>query len=60
MSPFLQTLAALLAVAVAAGWLVLRAFAKGRKPGCGGDCGCASQDLRAKARSHGKLAQPDG
>jgi hypothetical protein len=60
MSPFLQTLAALLAVAVAALWLVLRAFAKGRKPGCGGGCGCASEDLRAKARGQGKLAQPGG
>ncbi|HXN34777.1 MAG TPA: FeoB-associated Cys-rich membrane protein [Opitutaceae bacterium] len=55
-----QTLAALLAVAVAAAWLVLRAFAKGRKPGCGGDCGCASQDLREKARSQEKLARTDG
>jgi len=49
MSHQFQTLSALLIAAVAAAWLVRRAVAKRRKPGCGGDCGCASGDLRAKA-----------
>ncbi len=45
----LQTVSALLAAAAAAAWLVARAVARRRRPGCGGDCGCASGDLRAKA-----------
>ncbi|HXQ80843.1 MAG TPA: FeoB-associated Cys-rich membrane protein [Opitutaceae bacterium] len=49
MSHQLQTLSALLIVAAAAVWLVLRAVARRSKPGCGGDCGCSSGDLRAKA-----------
>jgi hypothetical protein len=44
-----QTLSALLVVAAAATWLVLRAVAKRKNPGCGGGCGCDSGDLRAKA-----------
>ncbi len=54
MSSASQTLAALLIVAVAAVWLVLRSFARRRNPGCGGDCGCASDGLRAKAVRRGK------
>jgi hypothetical protein len=60
MSPELQTLAALLIVAAAAVWLVLRSFARGRKPGCGGDCGCPSEDLRARARNREKAAGTHG
>jgi FeoB-associated Cys-rich membrane protein len=60
MPPSLQTLAALLVVAAAAVWLVLRSFARGRKPGCGGDCGCPSEDLRAKARSRDKAVRTQG
>jgi hypothetical protein len=41
MSPALQTTLALALVALAAGWLVRRAFAKRKHPGCGHDCGCA-------------------
>jgi hypothetical protein len=41
-----QTITALMLVAVAATWLVLRAIAKRRKPGCGHDCGCATQELK--------------
>ena len=41
MKPELQTALALAIVAVAAFWLVRRALAKRRHPGCGGDCGCA-------------------
>jgi len=54
MSPQLQTLAALLAVAVAAGWLGYRAYAKRAKPGCGGDCGCPASELREQVRIHEK------
>jgi len=49
MSSQIQTYAALAAVAIAIAWLVLRAVARRRKPGCGGDCGCASGDLKARA-----------
>ncbi|HMD61212.1 MAG TPA: FeoB-associated Cys-rich membrane protein [Opitutaceae bacterium] len=45
----LQTLFALLAVAAAAAWLGVRQVARRRHPGCGGDCGCASGDPKAKA-----------
>ncbi|MCX6955239.1 MAG: FeoB-associated Cys-rich membrane protein [Verrucomicrobia bacterium] len=47
MSPAVQSLVALALVALAAIWLVLRALAKKRNPGCGGDCGCPSQKLSA-------------
>lgn len=60
MSPGLQTLAALLIAAAAAVWLVLRSFAKGGKPGCGGDCGCPSGDLRARVRNREKAAGTRG
>jgi hypothetical protein len=36
----LQTLLALAVVALAATWLVRRAFAKKKHPGCGSGCGC--------------------
>ncbi len=45
MSPAVQTLAALAVVALAATWLVLRALAKKKNPGCGGDCACPSKNL---------------
>jgi hypothetical protein len=45
-----QTLIALVLVAVAASWLVLRALAKKKNPGCGGDCGCATDELKAKLK----------
>jgi hypothetical protein len=44
-SPELQTLLALALVALAATWLLLRAVAKKKHPGCGGDCGCPSQKI---------------
>ncbi len=50
MTPEFQTLAALLVVATAAVWLVVRAFAKRRKPGCGGGCGCPADEFKAKVR----------
>jgi hypothetical protein len=46
MTPEFQTIAALILVAAAATWLVARAIAKRRKPGCGHDCGCATQELK--------------
>ena len=50
MSPALQSIFALAVVALAATWLVVRAFAKKKHPGCGGDCGCRSGELKAKLR----------
>lgn len=44
-----QTVCALLIAAAATIWLVLRGLAKRKKPGCGGDCGCATGELKAKA-----------
>lgn len=48
MTSEIQTIAALLVVAVAATWLVRRALVKRQQPGCGGgDCGAVSPDARA-------------
>jgi len=46
MSPAVQSLVALAFVALAATWLVLRAFAKKKSPGCGGDCGCSASRIK--------------
>ena len=45
-----QTLVALAVVALAATWLVLRAFAKQKNPGCGGDCGCPASEIKLKPK----------
>ncbi|MFM9954705.1 MAG: FeoB-associated Cys-rich membrane protein [Opitutaceae bacterium] len=45
-----QTLAALALVALAATWLVRRAFAKKQNPDCGSDCGCASKKVSSAPR----------
>ena len=50
MNTALQTLLVLAVVALAATWLVLRLFAKRRNPGCGGDCGCPSSEIKVKSR----------
>jgi hypothetical protein len=50
MTPEFQTIAALVVVAVAAGWLLRRALAKRHNPGCGGDCGCAADEFKTKLR----------
>lgn len=50
MSPEIQTILALIIVAIAATWLVARAVKKRRNPGCASDCGCPSTDLKAKVR----------
>ena len=41
-----QSIAALVVVALAAGWLVARALAKRRNPGCGGECACPTEKLK--------------
>jgi hypothetical protein len=46
----LQTILALVVVAIAAIWLVARVVVKRKAPGCGGDCGCASTGLKAKIK----------
>ncbi|MSU67384.1 MAG: FeoB-associated Cys-rich membrane protein [Opitutaceae bacterium] len=45
-----QTLAALALVALAATWLVRRAFAKKQNPNCGSDCGCTSKKVSSAPR----------
>jgi hypothetical protein len=50
MSSTFQTIVALSAVAAAVIWLAARAIRKRNKPGCGGDCGCPTEDLKAKLR----------
>ena len=42
----LQTVAALIIVAIAATWLVVHALGKRRKPGCGGECACPTRELK--------------
>jgi FtsZ-interacting cell division protein ZipA len=46
----LQTLLALLVVMITVVLLVHGAWKKRRKPGCGGDCGCPSQDLKTRLK----------
>jgi len=50
MSSDFQTIAALVIVALAVTYLIARTVAKRKNPGCGGDCGCASTDLKAKLK----------
>lgn len=51
MSAEIQTIVALSVVAAAATWLVLRALAKRRNPGCGTDCGAVSPEIK-RLQSH--------
>lgn len=44
-------MAALVIVAIAVIWLVLRALAKRRNPGCGSDCGAISPEVK-KLQAH--------
>ena len=55
MSPQLQSLLALILVALAAGWLVRRSLVKKKTPGCGSDCGCAASEVKAAAA---KICRP--
>jgi hypothetical protein len=50
MNSSLQTYLALVVVAIAVTWLAWRALAKKKNPGCGGDCGCATDELKAKLK----------
>jgi hypothetical protein len=50
MSPLVQTVIAFAIVATAATWLIVRVWAKRKNPGCGGDCACPSNELKAKVR----------
>jgi len=45
-----QTPAALFVVALTAVLMVRGVWKKRRKPGCGGDCGCAADDLKARLK----------
>jgi len=45
-----QTPLALLVVAVAFALLVRSAWKKRRKPGCGGDCGCPTEDFKEQLK----------
>ncbi len=49
MSSNLQMLLAFAVVAAAAFWLAYRALRK-KPPGCGHDCGCPSNEFKAKLR----------
>lgn len=51
MSSQIQTYVALAVVALAATWLVLRAIAKRKHPGCGSDCGAVSPEIK-KLQAH--------
>jgi membrane protein implicated in regulation of membrane protease activity len=46
MNPEIQTLLALVVVAVAATWLVRRMIAKRKNPGCGTECGAVSPEIK--------------
>lgn len=46
MSAELQSLIALVIVAIAAIWLVWRVVAKRKNPGCGGECACPTEKLK--------------
>jgi hypothetical protein len=46
-----QAIAALLIVALTATWFIARAVAKRKAPGCGGDCGCASSEIKKRGAS---------
>lgn len=48
MSPTLQSILALIVVAIAVTWLVRRSLAK-KKAGCGGDCGCPASEVKERA-----------
>ena len=50
MSSSAQTWIALFVVAVAAAWLVFRAIAKRKNPGCGDECGAVSPEIKRLQR----------
>ena len=46
MSTSLQTILALVVVGAAVTWLVVRTLAKRKRPGCGGECACPTEELK--------------
>jgi len=50
MNTQLQTIAALLIVAIACVLLVRSALKKRKNPGCGGECGCPTNDFKVKLK----------
>lgn len=50
MSPELQTIAALVIVAVTVGLLIRSALKKRAEKGCGSGCGCPTADFKAKLK----------
>lgn len=50
MSSQLQTYAALAIVLTTIVWLVWHFFGGKKKPGCGGDCGCATDEFKEKLK----------
>jgi hypothetical protein len=42
----IQSIAALVVVAITIAWLLARALGKRRNPGCGGGCGCPTEKLK--------------
>jgi hypothetical protein len=50
MSSAIQTIVALIIVAIAATWLIARAVARRKGSACSDDCGCAATELKAKLK----------
>jgi len=46
MSAQFQTIAAFAIVVVTAAWLILRALARKKNPGCGGNCSAVSPEVK--------------
>ncbi|HTO03317.1 MAG TPA: FeoB-associated Cys-rich membrane protein [Opitutus sp.] len=51
MTPQTQTIVALIIVALAMTWLVVRALQKRKNPGCGSDCTALTPELK-RLQSH--------
>jgi hypothetical protein len=49
MNSAVQSIVALVVVALAAGWLVYRSLMKKKNSGCGGGCGCPASEVKAAA-----------
>jgi len=50
MNASVQTVAALAVVVLTVAAFVWRAVVKRRRPGCGGGCGCPTDDFKAKLK----------
>ncbi len=50
MNAELQSILALVIVAIAATALVVRLVKKRKNPGCGGECACPTDDLKVRIR----------